>query len=111
MESIEDKTSDQEINETVEDEEIESPNKPKGKKTQNTPFQRVKETEVEFVDERLKNNSYWAKGGDSWGKQANEDLIQTRGKGFRRAKTKKKKGTYRGGYIDLGVNSIKFSDD
>jgi len=36
-----------------------------------------------------------------------------KGKGFRHEKTKKKKGTYRGGAIDTRVNSIKFtfSDD
>jgi hypothetical protein len=34
-------------------------------------------------------------------------------RGFRHEKTKKKRGTYRGGQIDLGTHSIKFenSDD
>jgi len=80
-------------------------------KKQNVPFKRVREDEVEFIDPRLANNSYRAKGGDQWGEKASEDLIKTRGKGFRHAKTKKKKGTYRGGPIDMGVNSIKFNYD
>lgn len=51
--------------------------------------------------------------GDSWGKRANEELKVVKGKDFRHAKTKKKRGSYKGGSIDLGVNSIKFhySDD
>jgi len=76
-------------------------------KKKNEPFKRVKD-DIEFQDERLKDNSFWSKGGDSWGQKANEDLIKTRGKDFRHAKTKKKKGTYRGGAIDFGVNSVKF---
>lgn len=36
------------------------------------------------------------------------DLIVTRGKGFRAEKTKKKRGSYRGGQIDFQSNSIKF---
>lgn len=37
--------------------------------------------------------------------------MQVRGKDFRHEKTKKKRGNYRGGKIDLGSNSIKFSYD
>ena len=33
------------------------------------------------------------------------------GKSFRHEKTKKKKGTYRGGAIDTNVNSVKFDSD
>lgn len=46
----------------------------------------------------------------SWGEKANIDLKHTRGKSFRHEKTKKKRGSYRGGQIDMAVNSIKFDD-
>jgi hypothetical protein len=36
---------------------------------------------------------------------------QVRGKDFRHEKTKKKRGTYRGGQIDHAVNSFKFESD
>ncbi len=36
---------------------------------------------------------------------------QVRGKDFRHEKTKKKRGTYRGGAIDNAVNSFKFDSD
>uniref|UniRef100_A0ACD5YLG0 Uncharacterized protein n=1 Tax=Avena sativa TaxID=4498 RepID=A0ACD5YLG0_AVESA len=78
-------------------------------------FQRVKLDDVKFADERLQDNSYWAKGGadSGYGAKAQEILGQVRGKGFRHEKTKKKRGTYRGGNIDLQTHSIKFdnSDD
>ncbi|KAG2299529.1 hypothetical protein Bca52824_036001 [Brassica carinata] len=79
------------------------------------PFQRVKVEEIVFTDDRLKDNSYWAKdGADSgYGAKAQEVLGQVRGKGFRHEKTKKKRGSYRGGEIDLQSHSVKFeySDD
>ncbi|RLN28207.1 suppressor protein SRP40 [Panicum miliaceum] len=78
-------------------------------------FQRVKLEDVKFADERLQDNSYWAKGGaeTGYGAKAQEVLGQVRGRGFRQEKTKKKRGTYRGGQIDLQTHSIKFenSDD
>lgn len=46
----------------------------------------------------------------SWGERANQDLKHTRGKSFKHEKTKKKRGSYRGGAIDTGVHSIKFDD-
>ena len=46
----------------------------------------------------------------SWGEKANKDLIHTRGKSFRHEKTKKKRGSYRGGTIDMNTYSIKFDD-
>ena len=46
----------------------------------------------------------------SWGERANQDLKHTKGKSFRHEKTKKKRGSYRGGNIDIGVNSIKFDE-
>ncbi|KAL3830144.1 hypothetical protein ACJIZ3_018946 [Penstemon smallii] len=78
-------------------------------------FQRVKIDEVEFADERLQDNSYWAKAGaeNGYGAKAQEILGQVKGRGFRHEKTKKKRGSYRGGIIDLQSHSIKFdnSDD
>jgi len=77
-------------------------------KKDKVPFKRIKEDGIFFTDERLADNRYEAKGGDEYGKKAASDLIKVRGKDFRHAKTKKKKGTYKGGIIDMGVNSIKF---
>ncbi|OVA07521.1 LisH dimerization motif [Macleaya cordata] len=74
-------------------------------------FRRVDIEKVEFVDERLQDNSYWAKdGADSgYGAKAQEVLGQVRGRDFRHEKTKKKRGSYRGGQIDLQSHSIKFN--
>ncbi|RUS29814.1 SRP40, C-terminal domain-containing protein [Jimgerdemannia flammicorona] len=102
----------------------------------NTPFQRVRTEEIEFLDERLKNNTYVAKVGgvkmvsashptptllpntpqggsdeNSYGFKAHNDLIVTKGKGFRTEKNKKKRGSYRGGQIDFISHSIKFNFD
>ncbi|KAL6847105.1 hypothetical protein ACP4OV_022958 [Aristida adscensionis] len=76
-------------------------------------FQRVKLENVKFADERLQDNSYWAKGGaeSGYGAKAQEILGQVRGRGFRHEKTKKKRGTYRGGQIDFQTHSIKFDSD
>jgi len=49
-----------------------------------------------------------AKG--SWGEKANESLKHTQGKSFRHEKTKKKRGSYKGGAIDTGVHSFTFND-
>ena len=46
----------------------------------------------------------------SWGEKANIDLKFTKGKSFRHEKTKKKRGSYRGGPIDMDVHSFKFDD-
>lgn len=46
----------------------------------------------------------------SWGERANLDLIRTKGKSFRHEKTKKKRGSYRGGSISFEVNSIRFDE-
>ena len=58
------------------------------------------------------DNSYEAAfGNDGWGARASAVLRTVRGKDFRHEKTKKKRGSYRGGIIDVhGVNSIKFAD-
>ncbi|KAL8149429.1 uncharacterized protein LOC141700622 isoform X2 [Apium graveolens] len=74
-------------------------------------FQRVKIDEVEFADEKLQDNSYWAKSGAEigYGAKAQEVLGQVRGRDFRHEKTKKKRGSYRGGMIDLQSHSVKFN--
>ncbi|KAL7602332.1 hypothetical protein Lser_V15G23626 [Lactuca serriola] len=74
-------------------------------------FQRVKIDQVEFAHEKLQDNSYWAKDGADigYGAKAQEVLGLVRGKGFRHEKTKKKRGSYRGGQIDLQSHSIKFN--
>ncbi|XP_050372186.1 uncharacterized protein LOC126790096 [Argentina anserina] len=74
-------------------------------------FQRVKLDDVVFTDEKLKDNSYWAKDGAEigYGAKAQEILGQVKGRDFRHEKTKKKRGTYRGGQIDLQSHSVKFN--
>ncbi|CDW96827.1 hypothetical protein [Sporisorium scitamineum] len=63
----------------------------------------------------MKDMSYAGKAGvtgDEYGARASKDLIVTRGKGFTKEKNKKKRGSYRGGAIDVyGSHSIKFDDD
>ncbi|KAL8149360.1 hypothetical protein AgCh_006396 [Apium graveolens] len=75
---------------------------------------------VEFFDEKLQDNSYWAKyfsisnslqsGAEiEYSAKAQEVLGQVRGRDFRHEKTTKKCGSYRGGMIDLQSNSVKFN--
>jgi len=75
------------------------------------PFSRVNDEEWLQVihDEKLKDNTYAGTYGDAgYGHKASQKLVQVRGKQFRHEKTKKKRGSYRGGTIDLKSNSIKF---
>jgi len=76
------------------------------------PFKRVNDTEIlSTLDPELRDNSYYAlkQRGESWGDRANQVLSSVKGKGFRHEKTKKKRGSYRGGSIDANkVNSIRF---
>merc|ERR1712098_387928 len=78
------------------------------KKKSNTPFRRVVSEDVS-VDPRLQDNSANT-SFDTWGAKATQDLIVTKGKSFRHEKTKKKRGSYKGGPINTGVASIKFDD-
>jgi len=84
---------------------------PADKKTPSRPpnksFQRVDPNAVTFLkeDPRLKDNSFQ---GDEWGSSANRVLSTVKGKGFRHEKTKKKRGSYRGGALDQSVRSVKF---
>lgn len=77
-----------------------------------SPFRRVREEEIE-VDARVADNSFEAKKGAAgdWGEKANNILKYTKGKSFRHEKTKKKRGSYRGGTISTQVNSVKFESD
>merc|ERR1712096_388702 len=77
------------------------------KKT-NTPFRRVVSEEI-AVNPNLADNSANA-SFDTWGAKATQDLIVTKGKSFRHEKTKKKRGSYKGGPINTGVASFKFAD-
>eukprot|EP00192_Tetraselmis_astigmatica_P004151 CAMPEP_0117662352 /NCGR_PEP_ID=MMETSP0804-20121206/8010_1 /TAXON_ID=1074897 /ORGANISM="Tetraselmis astigmatica, Strain CCMP880" /LENGTH=476 /DNA_ID=CAMNT_0005469251 /DNA_START=249 /DNA_END=1682 /DNA_ORIENTATION=- len=74
-------------------------------------FQRVKEEE--WVGKKGSwDNSYEGTFGQAgWGFKAQEVLGKVRGKDFRHEKTKKKRGSYKGGKIELGSNSIKFDSD
>ncbi|MCJ1459566.1 hypothetical protein MMC28_009945 [Mycoblastus sanguinarius] len=85
-----------------------SPTEAKSKKfhKQNTPFQRVpKDTPV---DPKMASNAYRAY---DYADKAHQDLSVTKGKGFTKEKNKKKRGSYRGGQIDVsGGKGVKFED-
>ncbi|KAI9839435.1 MAG: hypothetical protein M1837_002084 [Sclerophora amabilis] len=73
-------------------------------KTQNKPFSRIPEDLQ--VDERVASNAYVPY---NYADRAHQDLIITKGKGFTKEKNKKKRGSYRGGMIDVdGRKGIKF---
>ncbi|PXF41939.1 Nucleolar and coiled-body phosphoprotein 1 [Gracilariopsis chorda] len=74
------------------------------------PFKRVKVEDVVFKDDRLKDNTFFSKR-DTFGSRAHRDLVVTKGKGFRKEKTKKKRLNHHGGRLSLEVNSFKFPDD
>ncbi|KAF9246377.1 SRP40, C-terminal domain-containing protein [Melanogaster broomeanus] len=67
----------------------------------NERFQRIKAQDI--PPEQLIDNNYTARGGtaNDYGERAHQDLIVTRGAGFRKEKNKKKRGSYRGGEITL----------
>lgn len=83
------------------------------------PFKRIDDEKCKALikDSRLLDNTHKAKqkfgasAGDTWADKAAEDLLKTRGKGFRKEMAKKKRASWRGGgSIDMGVNSVKFAD-
>ena len=78
------------------------------------PFQRVDAQAAAALikDDRLADNTYrGACGAAGWGSKANDVLLKVKGDRFRHEKTKKKRGSYRGGAIDMHQdNSIKFDD-
>lgn len=88
------------------------PKRKKGERRASSPFRRVREEEIE-VDSRVADNSFDAKRGAAgdWGERANQVLKFTKGKSFRHEKTKKKRGSYRGGSISVQVNSVKFDSE
>ena len=75
-------------------------------------FQRVNE-ENALKSAIVSDNRYEATfGSNGYGAKANEKLKYVRGKDFRHEKTKKKRGSYRGGTIDENaINSIDFESD
>jgi len=75
-------------------------------KSKDAPFQRVpKDT---MIDPKLASNKYVSY---DYAEQAHRDLSVTKGKGFTKEKNKKKRGSYRGGMIDVdGRKGIKFDD-
>lgn len=78
---------------------------PKQKKT-NRPFSRIPENIK--LDPRLASNAFVPY---DYAQKAHEDLIVTKGKSFTKEKNKKKRGSYRGGPIDVhGKKGIKFED-
>ena len=79
------------------------------------PFKRVDESKTKKqVPEKFRDNSYAAfmkQTGDDFGKAANDKLIVTRGKGFRKEKTKFKNKTFHGGMnISTTIRSTKLED-
>jgi len=103
------KDSEKDIDEREKKEE--STPKVTSKLKRNESFRRVVAESV-YVPQVLADNSFDAKIGSrgDWGEKANEDLRCTKGKSFRHEKTKKKRGSYRGGNINTSVNSIKFDN-
>lgn len=87
--------------------------KPKGDSNpERKPFKRIDDT---IKNNKLKDNSYEAymkNTGDNFGKAANDKLIITRGKDFRKEKNKFKNKTFHGGFtISQNVRSTKLYND
>lgn len=97
----------EENNPDVEEEAGSQQKKHKGGKE---PFRRISKGKDE-ADPHFKDNSFHAKTGDGWGKKAAQDFAYVQGKNFRHEKTKKKRGSYKGGEINMGIHSVKFSDN
>jgi hypothetical protein len=76
-----------------------------GKKDPVIPFSRIPKDQ--YVDPRFASNEYQSY---DYADRAHRDLIVTKGKGFTKEKNKKKRGSYRGGAIDLTPKGIKFDD-
>ena len=78
------------------------------------PFKRIDEDSITNPI-KIKDNSYEAfmkKTGDNFGKAANDKLIVTRGKDFRKEKNKFKNKTFHGGFtISQNVRSTKLYND
>lgn len=75
-------------------------------KKRNTPFQRVPQDTL--VDPKMASNAYRSY---DYADRAHQDLSVTKGKGFTKEKNKKKRGSYKGGAIDVsGGKGVKFED-
>ena len=79
------------------------------------PFKRIDDSIITNLPKALKDNSYNAfmkQTGDNYGKVANDRLMATRGKDFKKEKTKFKNKTFFGGLkISQTVRSIPLEDD
>ena len=60
------------------------------------------------VDPKFASNDYVHVG---YSQRAHEDLIVTKGKGFTKEKNKKKRGSFRGGLIDVDHRGAVYFDD
>jgi len=79
------------------------------KKSKGTPFRRINPDVINSLNPQLSDNSFQSKKGDNWGSKAANSFGAVKGKNFKKEKTKKKRGSYSGGYIDTSqVNSVKF---
>lgn len=89
------------------DDDTENPSSAqKSRKKNNVPFSRIKEDT--YVDQRFASNAFVPY---DYAQKAHEKLIVTKGKGFTKEKNKGKRGSYRGGLIDIqGTKGIKFDD-
>jgi hypothetical protein len=78
----------------------------------NAPFRRIDPSKITLPDTdiRFQDNSYIAKGVETYALKAYNDLKNLRGDRFRHEKTKKKKSGYKGGRIPITVNSALFED-
>ena len=89
---------------------------PRGVKEQgsgNKPFSRVDTSYWNSqIKEGLEDNSYMkAFGDDGYGAKASAKLMTVQGKDFKHEKTKKKRGSYRGGIIDMSSQTKSFKYD
>ncbi|KAF2431637.1 hypothetical protein EJ08DRAFT_648636 [Tothia fuscella] len=70
------------------------------------PFSRIAADQK--VDPRFSSNAYVP---NDYSERAYADLVVTKGKNFTKEKNKKKRGAYKGGYLDTdAVKSVKFDD-
>lgn len=89
---------------------------PRGGKEQgsgNKPFSRVDTSYWSSqIKDGLEDNSYMkAFGDDGYGAKASAKLMTVQGKDFKHEKTKKKRGSYRGGIIDMSAQTKSFKYD
>ncbi|KAM3465124.1 hypothetical protein NHJ6243_001923 [Beauveria neobassiana] len=82
------------------------PPAPVAKRKQNEPFSRIPKNIK--VDARFASNEWVPM---DYSQRAHEDLIITKGKGFTKAKNKMKKGSFRGGVIDITEKKAVYFED